>query len=142
MKRILRSQHFWLPFIITLVVTVPFFAWELGLFEGILPTPPRPQAPDWEILFSGMIAFLLSLDAGLVIWESRFGSCPRGVKRATSVAGVIGAITLLCPACLLLPASIIGISVVFGFLAPFLPILRIISVLLLVIVTGMLWPRK
>jgi hypothetical protein len=102
MNRVLRSPAFWLPFIVTLILTVPFFAWELGVFQGILLTPPRPQATQWEFLFTGAIAFLLALNAGLLVWESRYGSCPRGTKRATSIAGVIGAITLICPACLLL----------------------------------------
>lgn len=142
MNRVLRSPAFWLPFAVSAAVTGSFFAWELGFFQAYLPGIPRPPALLWELVFTGILGLLLSLNAGLAVWQSRYGSCPVGVKSASGIAGIVGAVTLICPACILLPASLIGIGFFFAFIGPYLPLLRIVSVILLAVATWMLWPRK
>lgn len=142
MNRVLRSPSFWIPFALSAVVTGSFFAWELGFFQAFLPTLLRPPVLLWELIFTLILSLLISLNAGLAIWQSRNGSCPTGVKGASGIASIIGAITLICPACILLPASLIGFGFFFAFIGPYLPLLRIISVVLLVVATWMLWPRK
>jgi hypothetical protein len=142
MFRVLRSSSFWIPFLISLVITGTFFAWELGFFLHIVPSFPRPGALPWELTFTGLLGFLMSLNAGLAVWQSRYGHCPIGVKRASGVAVLLGAFTLICPVCVLLPASLIGIGFFFAFLGPFLPLLRVISVVLLITATWMLWPKR
>lgn len=107
-----------------------------------LPVLPRAPVSGGERWFTLGLIFLLSLNAGLVHWRKNCGTCPVGVRRATGIGGAVGAMALLCPACLLLPVSLLGVSVSLAFLAPFLPLLRIIAVLLLLIVTAMLWPRS
>lgn len=69
------------------------------------------------------------------------GSCPMGIKSATGIAGVLGAVTLICPVCIVLPASLLGLGFVLTFLAPFLPLLRIIAIVLLAVCIWMLWPK-
>lgn len=142
MLRVLSSRSFLLPFAITLVSTGLFFAWELGYFQNLLPSLPPPPALPSERLFTVALTLLLSLDAGLVGWQFAHGSCPTGVRRATGTAGVLGALSLLCPACLLLPASVLGIGVFFSFLAPFLPLLRVIAIVVLLVASWMLWPSS
>ncbi len=142
MNRVLRSPAFWLPFTVSLVLSGGFFLWELGYFQGFLPSLLRPQASAAELLFTAALALLLSFNAGLVVWQSRYGHCPLGVKRASSVAGAIGALTLICPACVLLPASLIGASFFFAYVSPFLPLLRAVAVILLVVASAMLWSKK
>jgi hypothetical protein len=141
MNRLFRSPAFWLPFIVCLAVTGTFFAWELD-YLPFLPSLIRPEATGPEIFFTGMLALLLSLNAGLILWQSKYGHCPRGSKRASGAAGIIGAITLICPACVLLPASLIGAGFFLAYVSPFLPLLRVISVVLLAVSTVMLWPKK
>src|SRR4051812_24380226 len=121
MKQTLRSRAFWLPFVITFMITVSFFAWELGYFNGVLLSPPRTPASQAEIMYIALLVILLSLNAGLVFWQNRHGSCPVGVKRASSIAGFLGALTLICPACMLLPASLIGVGFFFVFIGPYIP---------------------
>ena len=141
MPRFLRSSAFWIPFCISLIVTGIFFLWEIGTFNQLLPSLPRPSANPFDVAFTGSLIILLSVNAGLAVWQSRFGHCPRGIKRASGIAGLLGAFTLICPVCILLPASLIGFGFLFTVLAPFLPLLRIISVILLVSALHMLWPR-
>ncbi len=141
--RFLQSRLFWIPFAITLVVTGLFFAWELGVFINVLPPiAPRPSVLPSEFLFTATLSVLLAFNVGLVVWQSRFGSCPRGVKRASSVATAIGALTLICPACVLLPASLVSVGFIFGALMPFMPALRLLSIGLLFVTAVMLWPKK
>jgi hypothetical protein len=83
MSRVLRSAAFWIPFIVTLFVAGLFFAWELDVLRGVLPTLPRANPTDGDVIFSLALGLLLSLDVGLGVWTMRRGSCPRGIKRAT-----------------------------------------------------------
>lgn len=127
---------------VSLVITGTFFAWELGYFQMILPSFPRPPALLWELAFTGILGVLISLNAGLAVWQSKHGSCPVGVKSASGIAGIVGALTLICPACILLPASLIGFGFFFAFIGPYLPLLRVIAVILLVAALWMLRPKK
>jgi hypothetical protein len=140
--RFLRSHLFWIPFAVTLIIAGLFFAWELGVFIGTLPTiAPRPSILPSEFAFTAGLSFLLALNVGLVVWQSRFGSCPRGVKRASSIATAIGALSLICPVCVLLPASLVSVGFIFGVLMPFMPALRLLSIGLLCVTAVMLWPK-
>jgi hypothetical protein len=140
--RFLQSRLFWIPFAVTLIVAGLFFAWELGVFIQFLPTiAPRPSVLPSEFAFTASLSFLLALNVGLVVWQSRFGSCPRGVKRASSIATAIGALSLICPVCVLLPASLVSVGFIFGALMPFMPALRLISIGLLFVTAMMLWPK-
>ncbi|HVW66336.1 MAG TPA: hypothetical protein VHA78_01235 [Candidatus Peribacteraceae bacterium] len=139
--RVFRSSLFWIPFIVTLLIVGVFFAWELDLLS-FLPSLPRPSATQTDILFTIVLGLLLSFNAGLATWSMKMGTCPVGTKRATGVAGIIGAVTLLCPVCLVLPASLFGLGIILTFLAPFLPLLRLIALILLLATTWMLWPKR
>lgn len=125
----------------TAVIAVLFFAWELGALRQVLPSFPRPPALPWEIMFTGMLGFMLSINVGLIGWQRRYGHCPRGVKRVSGFAGAVGAITLICPACILLPASLIGVGFFFVFIGPYLPFLRFAAILLLLASAWMLRPK-
>ncbi len=140
--RAFRSPLFWIPFFVTLLIASVFFAWELDLLGTIVPSLPRPAATAVDIYFTIVLGLLLSLNAGLAVWQSRMGSCPRGVKRATGVAGIVGAITLVCPVCIALPATFLGLGFVLTFLAPFLPLLRVIALVLLIVAVWMLTKHK
>ena len=136
----LSQKVFWTPAILCTVILGGFFAWELGFIASI-PGPPRPTPTETELWFTGATLFLLALNAGLLNWRAKNGTCPLGAKRATGIGGTLGAITLLCPMCLLLPISLFGLSVSFAFLSPFLPLLRIVTIVLLGVSTKLLWPR-
>lgn len=141
--RFLRTSYFWIPFVITLVIAGLFFAWELDAFVNILPSiAPRPSILLSEFLYTGILSLLLAFDIGLIVWHRRFGACPRGVKRASGLATMIGALTLICPACFLLPASFIGIGTIMSLMSTHMPALRIVSIGLLLMTAMMLWPRK
>lgn len=140
--RALRSPLFWAPFLLTLVVAGVFFAWELDELTAFLPSLPRVAATQTDVIFTVMLGLLLSLNAGLVTWSMKMGTCPVGTKSATGIAGVIGAVTLICPVCVVLPATFLGLGIVLTFLAPFLPLLRAIALVLLLVSTYMLWPKR
>lgn len=145
MNRLLRSRLFWTPFVLTLILTSAFFAWQLDLLQMLipaLPVLPRTPATPIDIFFTILLGLLLSLTAGLIVWNTREGSCPRGTKRATGVAGILGAITLFCPVCLVLPASFLGIGVIMTFLTSFLPLLRLVAVIVLIAAVWMMRPRR
>lgn len=142
MKRVLRSPVFWIPFVIAFVIAELFFAWELGFFINFIPSYPRPFATHGEVTFTGIIGLLLALNVGLINWQRKFGHCPIGMKRLSGAAGVVGALTLICPACVLLPASLASIGFAFAALTPHLLLLRIIAVVILLISTVMLRPRQ
>lgn len=137
----LRSARFWAVFLVTGALLVAFFAWELGMLP-LLPVLPRPQATLPETMFTASLVLLLALNAGLLAWQQRFGSCPRGARRASGIGGLIGAFALLCPVCLVLPLSLLGAGVGIAVFAPFIPILRIIALLILIVSTVVLWPRN
>jgi hypothetical protein len=141
MLRALRSPVFWLPFLLTLLLAGAFFAWELGAFQRILPSLPRATPTPLELGFTALLLFLLAFNAGLVTWQTKNGTCPIGVKRATGAGGIIGTVALLCPVCLLLPASFLGLSALMAFLVPFLPLLRFIALVLLLAALYLLWPN-
>ncbi len=139
-----RSWLFWIPFVLSLVLTGSFFAWQLDLLQTIipsLPVLPRQPATSIDIFFTIVLGLLLSLTTGLIVWNTREGSCPVGTKRATSLAGVLGAVTLFCPVCLVLPASFLGIGVIMAFLTPFMPLLRLIAIVVLGAAVWMMRPR-
>lgn len=141
--RFLNSGLFWIPFAVTLIITGIFFAWELGVFANVLPTiAPRPSILPSEFIFTASLSVLLAFNAGLVVWQSRFGSCPRGVKRVSGIATALGAFTLICPACVLLPASLVSLGFALGLLVPYLPALRLLSIGLLLVTAVLLWPKN
>ncbi|MBM3231427.1 hypothetical protein FJZ28_03820 [Candidatus Peregrinibacteria bacterium] len=118
-----------------------FFAWELGAFRTIVWSLSRPPPTSWDILYTVLIIVLLSLAAGLVGYRRKKGTCPVGARNASSIAGALGVITLLCPVCLLLPATLFGIGFSLALLAPYLPLLRLITIMLLSVSMVMLWPK-
>jgi hypothetical protein len=131
----LHSKNFWRPLILSTIGLGAFFAW-------ILSALPRPEPTQLELIYTAVLIALLSFDSGLVFFRLKQGTCPVGAKRASTVAGSLGIVTLLCPACLLIPLSLFGISLSLSFLAPFLPLLRVVVMFLLVVSTMMLWPKK
>jgi len=137
----LKDKTFWRPAVISAIALSVFFAWELGYIGDLLPLLPRPAATTLEIVYTIILILFLSLDSGLVFFRLKKGTCPIGAKRASTIAGGLGVITLLCPACLLLPISIFGIGLSLSLLAPYLPLLRAIVLLLLVVSTLMLCPK-
>ncbi len=124
------------------LLTSLIFAWEIGAFRAWLATPVRPAASMAEWEFVATMTLLIALNAGLYAYGKAQGSCPIGVKRATGIAGLMGLATLLCPACTVIPLVILGSTISLTFLAPFLPLLRLITMILLVATCVLLWPRK
>jgi len=137
-----RSKQFWIAAIFALITLGIFFAWELGVFAGNIWSPPRPDPKQEEIWFTALIIFLIALNMGLMVWRKSQGSCPVGNKRANAIAGALGAFTLLCPACLLLPLTLFGTGVSLIIFAPYLPLIRLIVLILLGVSTWMLWPKR
>ncbi len=119
-----------------------FFAWELGYFGNLLPRLPRTDPTTAEITYTVILILLLAFNAGIIAERLKSGTCPIGAKRATAVAGSLGVITLLCPVCLLIPVSLLGLSLSLSFLTPFMPLLRAVVMLLLIVSTILLWPKK
>lgn len=140
--RFLRSSVFWTWFIVTLAVASLFFAWELRLV--ILPwfNLVRAPATTFELLYTGLLAVLLAMAAGLFGWQRRFGSCPVGVKRTFGFAGTLGGLALLCPVCLALPATLLGLGTVIAVLGQFLPLIRLLAVLFAAVAVFLLWPKR
>ena len=139
----LRTGRFWIAACITLLVTGFIFLWELdGLRIIGLPGPPRFMATGRDIVASVLITFLLSINVGLIAWQKRYGSCPRGTGGAAGGAGVLGFVALLCPVCIIVPISIAGISISLAVLAPFIPLFQIIAVLLLCVSFLLLVPKR
>ena len=136
------SKAFWYPFFISMVGFMLFFAWELRMLPDVIPMPSRPAASGNEKLFALLILILLSLNIGLLQFRKKLGRCPIGASRATKLAGTISAAALICPACILVPFSLLGITVSLVFLTPFLPLLRVIAVILLMVSTKMLLPKR
>jgi len=138
----LKEKIFWLYFLITALVLTAFFAWELGYLTPPIPSLTAMNPSQTDIVFAIVLSFLLALNAGLFGYKKRKGSCPAGIKRATGIASLIGATALLCPVCVLLPLSLLGVSISLVFLSPFIPMLRIIALILLLGSTHMLWSKK
>ncbi len=136
----LRSSLFWLPALLTLLAGGSFFAWELGALTW-LPSPVRPDPTLRELLFAAALTLLLALNAGLAAWHTRHGSCPIGSKRAIGAGGLLGAVALLCPVCLVLPFSLFGLGAVLTLLTPFVPLLQLITLIVLAAALWLLWPR-
>ncbi len=141
--RFLRSSRFWLVFAVAGVVFGLLLLWESGAFAGAIYSLPR-AAPltTSETLFAVAIVLLLAFNSGLFAWQQKEGTCPIGTRRATSAAGALGAITLVCPVCLLIPVSILGTGLTLSLLAPYLPLLRFLSLVLLVVSAVKLWPHE
>ncbi len=139
--RFLRSATFWIWFVVVFAVTGVFFAWELRLVTLPIPELPRVPATPFELTYTATLTVLLSLASGLFGWRRRNGSCPVGVKRSVGLAGMLGGLALLCPVCLALPITFIGLGTAFAILGQFLPLIRIIAVLFALIAIWLLWPR-
>lgn len=138
----MNSKQFWTPFCITAALLGAFFAWELGYFGNLLPQLPRPEPTQFELIYTLVLILLLSLDSGLVFYRLKQGTCPVGAKRASTIAGALGVVTLLCPVCLIVPLSLFGLTLSLAILAPYLPLLRAIVMLLLIVSTIVLWPKR
>lgn len=142
MPRFLRSASFWLPFLVSLVALSLFFLWELGQLRFFIPALPHLPTTPVNLGFTAALWLLLSFTTGLAVWRNRETSCPVGVKRATGIAGFLGALSLLCPVCIALPASLIGLGTTLAFLAPFVPLLRVVAIVVLLTAVTLLWPKK
>ena len=138
----LQTNTFWKAASITFVICGVFFVWELGLLASIVPTLARPEATSTEMLFAVALAVLLSFNVGLFQYRKTHDGCPVGAKRATKIAGGLGALALICPACILLPISIAGVGLSLAFLSPFIPLLKMVALFLLVVSAVMLIPKK
>ncbi len=138
---LLRTKTFWLAALPTALFAGAFFAWELGYLSPPLPLLPRPVPTGGELIFAVALSLLLALNAGLLNWQRAYGSCPLGTRRASGLAGAMGALALLCPVCILVPFTLFGLSISLAFLSPFIPLLRLISILLLAVSTWVLRPR-
>jgi hypothetical protein len=136
----LRSPLFWLPFAGMLLLSGGFVLWELG-YLAFLPSPVRVAPAPAERGFAIALVLLLSLNTGLAAWRTRHGTCPVGTKRAVGIGGGAGVIALLCPVCLILPFSILGLGTFLALLAPFIPLLQIVAIILLLAALSLLWPR-
>ena len=113
-------------------ITGLFFSWELGLFSTVgMPGPPRFAITTRDVVASVGITVLFSLNMGLIAWRQHYGTCPTGTKRVAGGAGLLGAVALLCPACIIFPIGIAGISLSLAFLAPFIPLIQIIALVML-----------
>jgi len=137
----LRSGAFWSLAIVAGLLCSLLFAWELGAFPS-LPTLPRLPVSTIETWFTVALITLLAFNAGLFNWRRKHGTCPVGAKRATGIGGTVGAMALLCPACLLLPISLFGIGISLAFLTPFIPLLQTIALILLIASAVLLIPKK
>jgi hypothetical protein len=135
MPRFLRSSLFWIPFVVASIFIGLFFAWELDFLKSLLPSLPRPAPTREEIAFSSVLGFLLAFVTGLVTWNWKYGTCPIGIKRATGFAGALGT-------CVIFPASLLGAGALLTIIAPYLPVLRLIAIVILGIAVWMLWPTK
>ena len=138
----ISDKNFWRPFIYSAIVLSIFFIWELGYAGDWLPKLARPEPSILEVWYTIAMIALLSFDSGLIFFRIKKGTCPVGAKRASTIAGSLGVVTLLCPVCLLIPVSLFGISLSISFLTPYLPLLRVIVLFLLIVSTLMLWPKN
>lgn len=128
----LRAGHFWIATGISLSVSGLLFAWELGALQTVgLSGPPRFSPTTRDITASIGIAFLFSVNIGFIVWRQRHGSCPRSAKRAAGAAGFLGALALLCPACIALPIGIAGASISLALLSPFVPLFQLVAIIIL-----------
>ena len=139
--KFLRSSLFWIPFSLSLVFMGLFFAWELGYLSPPLPLLLRSDPTPGEIIFSIILSILIALNAGLFTWRRRMGTCPVGVRRATGTAGILGAAALLCPVCLALPATALGLGFSLTVLTPFVPLIQVVALILLLVSAYLLVPR-
>lgn len=138
-----RAGRFWIATIISLAVVGLFFSWLLGLLSSIgFYGPPRIQPTNLELISSTLIALLFSASIGLIVWRKKYGSCPMGTGKTTGAAGTLGTAALFCPICTVLPVGIAGFSLSLSFLTPYLPLIRIIVLLMLVMNLSVLLPRK
>jgi membrane protease YdiL (CAAX protease family) len=136
-----QSLRFWRTAFISAGLLALFFLWELGAFASVITSPPRPAATQGEMLFTATLIVLFALNAGLFAWRRQQGTCPVGTRRASVLAGALGAVALLCPVCLAIPISLLGISLSLLWLAPYIPLLRFVALLILVVSTVILWPH-
>ena len=141
MNTFVRSTRFWTSFGVAAVLFGIFFAWELGAFGTLIPVIPRPAPTNGELFFTITLIVLIALNTGLYQWQKVNGSCPFGTRSATGVAGVLGAFALLCPVCLAIPVTFLGASIAISAFAPYIPLLRVIAIVLLLVTAILLWPR-
>lgn len=141
MRRAIKTKAFLIPALCTLLASSLFFGWQLGLLARFIWSLPRPPASPTEITFTLMLIVLLSVNMGLFYWHQTHGGCPIGAKRASGIAGALGAFALICPACIAVPAALLGAGVVLASLSPFIPLIQILSIFLLIVSTVMLWPK-
>lgn len=139
----LRAGRFWSGALIALAGIGLLFAYELNMLSSIgLEGPPRSMSHEREAIFAILIALLFSINVGLIAWHRKQGTCPIGVRRAASLAGVLGTIALLCPICLAVPIGIASAAALLVLLAPFVMLIQIIAIVLLCAGLWLLVPRK
>ena len=139
----LSTHRFWSATLVALLATGLLFAWELNLLIDFgLPGPPRFAPSTREITLAILIALLFSLNVGLLVWNKRYGVCSIGTKRATGAGGTIGAFALICPICALWTVGFLGLSLSLAFLAPFVPVLQVVAIILLAVSLFLLMPKK
>lgn len=128
----LTSGRFWIAAGMALAGTGLLFAWELNYLASIgLAGPPRFTPTGRDVAASVIIALLFAFNIGLIAWRQRHGSCPASAKRAAGTAGFLGALALLCPACIALPIGIAGASLGLAVLAPFVPLFQLVAIIIL-----------
>jgi hypothetical protein len=130
--KFLQLNTFWKPAVIATAIAAILFLWLLGTFNGVIWSPPRPAPDMLEWLFTIALIILIGLNVGLMSYQRKHGSCPIGAKRASRIGGTIGALALVCPACIAVPLSIAGLGTALSLFATFLPMLQVVSIVLMV----------
>jgi hypothetical protein len=139
----LRAARFWIATSIAFVIIGLLFAWELNILQIIgLSGPLRYETSTRDLLASSTITVLFSFSIGLIAWRQRYGSCPTSAKGATGAAGFLGALALICPACIALPVGIASFSVSLAFLSPFVPLFQLIAIIILCTSCYISLPKK
>jgi hypothetical protein len=138
----LRDRRFWLAAIAMAAGCAFVYGWMAGAFAPLLRGPLRPPITRGELIFTLLMIGLLSVDAGLYAYRRARGSCPTGTGKATGLAGILGGLVLVCPACTFIPIAFLGTGFTLAILTPYLPLLRAIAVVLAGACLLMLWPKK
>lgn len=119
-----------------------FVLWQLGFFRSIVYSLPRGNPSWYEYVFATALIIMVSANVGLLRWQKHFGHCPVGNKRASGIASILGAFALVCPACVVVPFTLFGSSIILSTFSPYIPMIQIVSLVLLGISIVLLIPKQ
>ncbi len=139
MLGLLRYKPFWFSFVFGTISMLALSLYQLGWLSYLfydLETARQIPVTDFDVLFAILLSLLVGFNLGGFLYLNRTHKqvCKSNkVGWLGAVGATLGVFTLACLACNLAFLATFGVALNIFWLVPYLPVLRLVSFVLLLL---------